>query len=104
MNDTAKLTFPNLDIAEAFGTEWSRFTFEGRDRSAVRIDGSVSVTVYKLFECCGLELGHADYKVVGARHRVCVIDNIEPSKAKPQFKRIGCLTTGLRYASSRQWK
>lgn len=44
----ATLTFPSLPLADQFGVEWSRFTFEGRCRSAVRKDGSVKVTVYNV--------------------------------------------------------
>ncbi len=43
---TATLKFPSLELAAKFGTEWSRFTLEGRDRSAVAEDGSVTVKVY----------------------------------------------------------
>ena len=52
MNNTHKtkatLTFPSLALADRFGLEWTRFTYEGRDRSSVRKDGSVCVTVYNV--------------------------------------------------------
>jgi hypothetical protein len=45
---TATLTFPNINLAQKFETEWTRFTLEGRDRSSEKDDGSFDVTVYNL--------------------------------------------------------
>jgi hypothetical protein len=45
---TATLTFPNLQIAEKFEIEWTRFTMEGRDRSAQKADGSYDIKVYNV--------------------------------------------------------
>lgn len=44
----ATLTFPSLTLADRFEREWTRFTYEGRDRSSVRENGSVSITVYNV--------------------------------------------------------
>lgn len=44
----ATLTFPNLQIAQKFEIEWTRFTLEGRDRSSKKADGSFDVTVYNV--------------------------------------------------------
>jgi hypothetical protein len=51
MNEiNATLRFPTMDLAEKFGVEWSRYTFEGRDRSSLKKDGSVEVKIYHVNE------------------------------------------------------
>jgi len=44
----------------------------------------------RLYEFCKLELGYSDYKEVRAMLRICLCEDIKPSKARFQFINKGC--------------
>ncbi len=46
----ATLTFPNINMAKKFASQWAYKTCCGNDMSAVKEDGSVDVTVYDVDE------------------------------------------------------
>jgi len=44
----ATLNFPTQEMAKTFASKWAHYTLQGHDMSAVKLDGSVEVTVYNV--------------------------------------------------------